>query len=62
MSPSETSEKEGYLEHPFKALKYFCSQGIPKVICEEKHMGSRAVIVIGKDEEAIRRRFGIENE
>ena len=62
MSPSETSEKEGYLEHPFEALKYFRGQGIPKVICEEKHMGSRAVIVIGKDEDTIRERFGIENE
>jgi len=62
MSPSETSEMEGYLEHPVEALKYFKSQGIEKVICEEKHMGSRAVMVVGKDEYAIRDRFGIENE
>lgn len=62
MSPSETSDVAGYLEHPLEALKYFRSQGISKVVCEEKHMGSRAVIVIGKDEETIRTRFGIENE
>ena len=62
MSPSETTEMEGYLEHPIEALKYFRSQGISRVVCEEKHMGSRAVIVIGKDEEAILKRFGIENE
>jgi protein phosphatase len=62
MSPSETSELEGYLEHPIEALKYFRSQGIEKVVCEEKHMGSRAVLVVGKDEDVIRNRFGIENE
>ncbi len=62
MSPSETTEMEGYLEHPIEALKYFRSQGISRVACEEKHMGSRAIIVIGKDEEVILKRFGIENE
>jgi polynucleotide kinase-phosphatase len=62
MSPSETSDLEEYLEHPLEALKYFHSQGIKKVVCEEKHMGSRAVIVIGKDEETILKRFGIEHE
>ncbi|MBL0741421.1 polynucleotide kinase-phosphatase [Chryseolinea lacunae] len=62
MSPSETSKAEGYLEHPAEAFNYFRSQGIEKVVCEEKHMGSRAVIVIGKDEETIRTRFGIDGE
>lgn len=62
MSPSETSELEGYLEHPIEALQYFKSQGVDKVICEEKHMGSRAILVICKDEEVARNRFGIENE
>ncbi|MBI3221225.1 MAG: polynucleotide kinase-phosphatase [Bacteroidetes bacterium] len=62
MSPSETSALNDYLEHPIEALNYFKSQGVDKVVCEEKHMGSRAILVIGKDEEAIRTRFGIENE
>ncbi|HEY9047121.1 MAG TPA: polynucleotide kinase-phosphatase [Ohtaekwangia sp.] len=62
MSPSETSRLDNYLEHPAEALGYFQSQGIAQVICEEKHMGSRAVIIAGKDEEAIARRFGIRNE
>ncbi len=62
MSPSETSELEGYLEHPLEALKYFKSQGVEKVVCEEKHMGSRAILIICKDEETVRSRFGIENE
>ena len=62
MSPSETSKEEGYLEHPKEALKYFRNAGVEKVVCQEKHMGSRAVVIVGKNEEAIQKRFGIANE
>ncbi len=62
MSPSETSNRDGYLEHPDEAFGYFRSQGVPHVVCEEKHMGSRAVVVICRDEDAARKRFGIEGE
>ncbi|MEQ9232317.1 MAG: polynucleotide kinase-phosphatase, partial [Cyclobacteriaceae bacterium] len=62
MSPSETSDMDEYLEHPKEALKYFKSQGISKVVCEEKHMGSRAILVVCKDEDAVKERFGIDNE
>jgi protein phosphatase len=62
MSPSETSTLEDYLEHPLEAFDYFRRQGICKVVCEQKHMGSRAVIIIGKDAFVIRNRFGIEHE
>lgn len=62
MSPSETSSRDGYLEHPDEAFAYFRSQGVPHVVCEEKHMGSRAVVVICRDEEAARKRFGVEGE
>ncbi len=62
MSPSETSTKDGYLEHPDEAFAYFRSQGVPQVVCEEKHMGSRAVVVVCQDEEAATRRFGVEGE
>lgn len=60
MSPSETSELEEYLEHPHEALKYYKSQGVQKVICEEKHMGSRAIVVVCKDDLTAKERFGIE--
>lgn len=62
MSPSETSTKDGYLEHPEEAFAYFRSQGVPKVVCEEKHMGSRAVVVVCRDNEAAAKRFGVEDE
>ncbi|MCL1839208.1 MAG: polynucleotide kinase-phosphatase [Propionibacteriaceae bacterium] len=50
MSPVETSKLEDYLEHPLEAFDYFNRQGVTEVICEEKHMGSRAVVwVFRKD-------------
>ena len=62
MSPSETTEAPGFLEHPAEAFAYFRNSGVPQVICEEKHMGSRAVVVICRDEDAARKHFGITGE
>lgn len=62
MSPCSTSELPEFLEHPIQALNYYKKRGIEKVVCEEKHMGSRAVLVICKNEETAIKRFGIENE
>jgi polynucleotide kinase-phosphatase len=59
MSPCETSNEPGLLEHPAEAFSYFRSQGVPKVVCEEKHMGSRAVVVVCRDADAARERFGV---
>ena len=59
MSPCETSREESLLEHPAEAFSYFRAQGVPRVVCEEKHMGSRAVVVIARDQQAARERFGI---
>ena len=49
MSPSETTNEPGLLEHPAEAFAYFRNQGVPQVVCEEKHMGSRAVVVVCRD-------------
>lgn len=62
MSPSETTQQPGLLEHPSEAFSYYRHQGVARVICQEKHMGSRAVVVIGRNEAAVRARFGIEGE
>jgi len=62
MSPCETSGEPGLLEHPAEAFAYYRSQGAPKVICEEKHMGSRAIVIICRDEGAAKERFGIAEE
>ena len=62
MSPSETHQEGNFLEHPAEALAHFGGKGIRTVVCEQKHMGSRAVVVVCKDEESARRRFGVEGE
>lgn len=62
MSPCGTSELPNYLEHPQQAINYYKKRNIEKIICEEKHMGSRTVLVVCKDEQTVLERFGIENE
>jgi len=59
MSPSDTSRREGMLEHPAEAFAYFRHEGIGSVVCQEKHMGSRAVVIVCRDAGAARRRFGV---
>jgi polynucleotide kinase-phosphatase len=59
MSPSETSSRPDYLEYPTEALEYFRKNGVQKVVCEEKHMGSRAVVVICRDPKAAREQFSV---
>ena len=61
MAPVATSKRRDFLEHPDEAFEYFRRAGVNEVVCQEKHMGSRAVIVLAKDEEAAAHRFGITN-
>jgi protein phosphatase len=62
MSPCASSEEPGFLEHPAQALNYYKKRGVRQVVCEEKHMGSRAVLVICRDEKVSLDRFGVKNE
>nr|WP_262848955.1 polynucleotide kinase-phosphatase [Sphaerisporangium corydalis] len=59
MAPPETSSLEGYLEHPAEAFEEFHQAGVTEVVCEEKHMGSRAVAVLARTPEAAAARFGV---
>jgi len=59
MSPPHTSERPGLLEHPDEAFAAFRQQGIETVVCEEKHMGSRALLVVTKEDVVAVRRFGL---
>jgi len=59
MSPSETSKRDGLLEHPEEAFAYYLHEGVHKVVCEQKHMGSRAIVVVCRDANSARKRFGI---
>src|SRR5205814_6051155 len=59
MSPSETSQREDLLEHPAEAFGYFRKEHVEKVVCEQKHMGSRAIVIVCRDRDAALRRFGV---
>jgi len=58
MSPTETTARPGLLEHPEDAFAYYRHQGVGQVVCQEKHMGSRAVVIVCRTAEAAGRRFG----
>jgi protein phosphatase len=62
MSPSATTQEPGLLEHPAEAFGYYREAGVTQVICEEKHMGSRAVVIVCRDEAAATKRFGVVGE
>ena len=59
MAPAETSALEHYLEHPAEALAEYAAAGVAEVVCEEKHMGSRAVVVLARDAAVAESRFGV---
>src|SRR5262249_60614549 len=44
---------------PAGAFAYYRGRGGPAVIGEEKHMGSRAVVIVCRDAAVARRRFGV---
>ncbi|MBE1576110.1 polynucleotide kinase-phosphatase [Amycolatopsis roodepoortensis] len=60
MAPCSTSEADGYLEHPEEAFAEFRAAGVDHVLCEEKHMGSRAVVLVCRDDDVAPARFGIQ--
>jgi len=62
MSPTATSEREGLLEHPTDGFSHFATEQVGKVVCEQKHMGSRAVVIVCRDQETALRRFGVVQE
>ncbi|MET8135953.1 polynucleotide kinase-phosphatase [Streptomyces sp. NPDC005251] len=60
MAPTATSHVDGYLEHPAEAFAQYHEDGVARVVCEEKHMGSRAVALVCRDADAARERFGVD--
>ncbi|SDD73643.1 polynucleotide 3'-phosphatase /polynucleotide 5'-hydroxyl-kinase /polynucleotide 2',3'-cyclic phosphate phosphodiesterase [Sanguibacter gelidistatuariae] len=59
MSPCATSSRDGLLEHPAEAFAQLRADGVDQAVCEEKHMGSRAVVLVCRDQETASSRFSI---
>ncbi|MEU8486772.1 polynucleotide kinase-phosphatase [Streptomyces sp. NPDC048641] len=67
MAPTATSREdargkaadEHFLEHPAEAFAQYAADGVGRVVCEEKHMGSRAVALVCRDVDVARERFGV---
>jgi protein phosphatase len=43
------------------AFTYFRNRGVPKVVCEQKHMGSRAVVVVCRSGDVALKRFNVKD-
>ncbi|MFJ8228538.1 polynucleotide kinase-phosphatase [Streptomyces sp. NPDC094448] len=59
MAPTATSKEDGYLEHPAEAFAQYRDDGVTRVVCEEKHMGSRAVALVCRYPATAHDRFGV---
>ena len=59
MAPTAAVGVGDLLEHPRDAFASYRSAGVAQVVAQEKHMGSRAVVIACRDAEAGARQFGI---
>src|SRR5262249_12738963 len=62
MAPCATSRLPDVLEHPAEAFAYYRQEGVARVVCQQKHRGSGAVVVLCRDEGTARDRFGVVGE
>jgi protein phosphatase len=62
MSPVATTALPDLLEHPAQAFAGFRADGVDQVVCEEKHMGSRGIVLVCRTPEAARERFAVPGE
>ena len=61
MAPTATSQRPDLLEHPEDAFAEYRAEGVAHVICEEKHMGSRAIVIVCRDTNTAAERFGVDS-
>lgn len=62
MSPPATAADGELLERPREVFDYYRAEGVTQLVCQEKHMGSRAVVVLCRDEDVAARRFRIRGD
>ena len=59
MAPCASAPAGPFLEHPAAAWEEYRAAGVTTVVCQSKHMGSRAVIVVARHPEVAVTRFGL---
>jgi len=59
MSPVAAARDGDLLEHPEQAFEAYLDAGVRQVVCEEKHMGSRAVLLVCRSAADAAGRFGV---
>ena len=59
MAPCATSSRDDALEYPTEAFSAYAADDVLDVVCEEKHMGSRAVVLLARTADAAAQRFGL---
>jgi protein phosphatase len=59
MSPPDRGAFTGLLEHPEQVFEHYRQRGLSTLVGQEKHMGSRAIVIVCRTEEAARKRFGV---
>ncbi|MDI2588380.1 polynucleotide kinase-phosphatase [Psychrobacillus sp. NEAU-3TGS] len=61
MSPTPSvSALLDYLEHPKEAIEYYRNHGVETMVAEKKHMGSRAVLLLFKNQAVAKKEIGFE--
>ncbi len=61
MAASPTATEGPFLERPEMAMDFFAERGVTDLVVEEKHMGSRALLVVARSAEAAQACFGVED-
>lgn len=61
MAACPTAPDGPFLEHPEQAIQHYVDRGVTDLVAEEKHMGSRALLVVARDAEVAKQRFGVED-
>ena len=61
MAACPTATESPFLERPEQAMDHYASRGVTDLVVEEKHMGSRALLIVAKTAEAAKARFGVED-
>lgn len=58
-SPPKSSKLPGLLEHPLDAFNYYRKKGQEQAVIHDAGLGNRVVVVLCKDQESARNRFGV---